>query len=54
MLIGLAIILAVVWVLGWTVGNIASAAIHILPFLAVVALVVYFVRRGGGSRAGTA
>jgi Family of unknown function (DUF5670) len=53
MLIGIAIVLFVVWILGFTVAHVASAAIHILPLLALVAVVVFFVRRGssGGTRA---
>ena len=44
MLIALAIILAVAWLLGFTVFNVASAAIHLLVVLAVIALVVHFVQ----------
>lgn len=44
MLIGLAIILAIAWFLGFSVFNVASAAIHVLIILAVVAFIVHFVR----------
>jgi len=51
MLVIFAIILFAVWILGWTVWHVASAAIHILPAIAVIALVIHFVRssRGAGS-----
>jgi hypothetical protein len=45
MWIGLAIILAILWVLGWVVFHVAGGVIHILLFAAVVALIVHFVRR---------
>jgi len=44
MFIALAIILAVAWVLGFTVFHVASAAIHLLLLVAVAAIVVHFVR----------
>jgi len=44
MFIVLAIILALAWVLGFTVYHVASAAIHILLLLAIVSIVVHFVR----------
>ena len=50
MLIGLAVFLAVLWLLGFVVFHISSFAIHILIAAAVVALVVHLVRRAGGSR----
>ncbi len=52
MLLILAIALAVVWLLGFTVFHVASAAIHILIALAVIALILHFVRgaRGVGHR----
>ena len=50
MLIALAVILAVAWLLGFSVFGVASAAIHVLIVLAVVALIVHFVQgRGRGS-----
>ena len=52
MLIALAVILAVAWLLGFSVFHVASAAIHVLIVLAVVALIVHFVQgRGRGSLA---
>lgn len=44
MLIALAIILAVAWLLGFSVFQVTSAAIHILILLAVIALIMYFVQ----------
>ena len=46
MLMLLAIALLVAWVLGFTVFHVASAAIHLLLILAVVGVVMYFVRAG--------
>ena len=48
MLMALAVILAIAWLLGFSVFNVASAAIHVLIVLAVVALIVHLVqgRRG--------
>ncbi|HSD87538.1 MAG TPA: lmo0937 family membrane protein [Kofleriaceae bacterium] len=53
MLIALAVILAIAWLLGFTVFHVASAAIHILIALAVVALIVHFVQGRGGAGRGT-
>jgi hypothetical protein len=54
MLLALAIILAVAWLLGFTVFHVASGAIHLLIALAVIALIVYFVQgRTGGAGRGT-
>lgn len=50
MLVALAIILAVAWLLGFSVFNVASAALHILIVLAIVALVVHFVQGRGVGR----
>lgn len=44
MLIALAVILAIAWILGFTVYHVASFAIHILLLAAVVSLVLHFVR----------
>jgi hypothetical protein len=52
MLILLGIVLFVAWILGYTVFHVASAAIHILIVLAVIALVMHFVR-GTGRRIST-
>lgn len=53
MLMALAIILAVAWLLGFGVFHVASAALHILVVLAVVALIAHFVtgRTGRGTLA---
>ena len=50
MLVALAIILAVAWLLGFGVFHVASAALHILLILAVVALIVHFVQGRGVGR----
>ena len=44
MLLFLAIILALAWVAGFGVFHVASAAIHILVILAVISVVMHFVR----------
>jgi len=44
MLLALAVILAIVWLLGFSVFHIAGAAIHILVILAVAALIVHFIQ----------
>jgi hypothetical protein len=51
MLILLAVILAIAWLLGFTVLHVASAAIHLLIVLAVISLFLHFVR--GVSRSAT-
>jgi hypothetical protein len=50
MLLLLAIILGVAWILGFGVYHVTSAAIHILLILALVSVVLYFVRGVGGTR----
>jgi hypothetical protein len=50
MFILLAIILAALWIGGFTVMHISSAAIHILLVLAVISIIMHFVR---GSRSTT-
>jgi hypothetical protein len=49
MLIALAILLAVAWILGFTVMKVSSVAIHLLILFAVVALIAHFFRRGASS-----
>lgn len=44
MLIALAVVLAIAWILGFSVFHVASAAIHILVVLAIIALIMHFVR----------
>jgi hypothetical protein len=48
MLALLAIVLMIAWLLGFAVYHTASFAIHILLVVAVVALIVHFVRGIGG------
>jgi uncharacterized protein DUF5670 len=50
MFVVVAIILAIAWVLGFTVMKVSSVAIHLLLALAVVSAILHFVRRG--SKAG--
>jgi hypothetical protein len=44
MFILLAIILAIAWVMGFTVFHVASFGIHLLIVLAVISLVLHLVR----------
>lgn len=44
MLITLAIILAVAWLLGFTVFHVSTAAIHLLIIFAIVSAVAHLVR----------
>jgi hypothetical protein len=44
MLIGLFVVLMVLWLLGWAAFNVAGGLIHLLLVLAVVALIVHFMR----------
>ena len=44
MLIALAVILALAWVLGFTVMHVSSFAIHLLIVLAIVSVVVHLFR----------
>jgi Family of unknown function (DUF5670) len=44
MFIALAVILAIAWILGFGVFHVASAAIHVLVVLAIVSVVLHFVR----------
>jgi hypothetical protein len=50
MFVVVAIILAIAWVLGFTVMKVSSVAIHLLLALALVSAILHFVRRG--SKAG--
>ena len=50
MLLLLAVILGVAWILGFGVYHVTSAAIHILLILALVSVVMHFVRGVGGTR----
>jgi len=44
MLLALAAIIAIAWVLGFTVFHVASGAIHVLLLIAVVVAIVHFVQ----------
>jgi hypothetical protein len=44
MFIALAIILALAWILGFTVMHVTSFAIHLLILLAIVSVVAHFFR----------
>jgi hypothetical protein len=46
MFIALFFILLVAWVLGWTVFHVAGGLIHLLLIIAVISLVLHFVRGG--------
>jgi hypothetical protein len=50
MLLLLAVILGVAWILGFGVYHVASGAIHVLLLVALVSIVLHFVRGIGGSR----
>jgi hypothetical protein len=49
MILILAIVLAVAWLLGFTVLHVASATIHILLVAAVIGVVLHFVRGASSS-----
>jgi hypothetical protein len=44
MFIALAVILGLAWMLGFGVFHVASAAVHVLVVLAIVSVVLHFVR----------
>jgi hypothetical protein len=48
MLLGLAILLAVLWVLGFTAFHVTTGAIHLLIVFAVIVAIAHFVTRGRG------
>jgi hypothetical protein len=48
MLLALAILLAVLWVLGFTAFHVTSAAIHLLIVFAVIVAIAHFVTGGRG------
>ena len=45
MLLTIAIVLAVLWALGFLVFNVAAGVIHLVLALAVIAIIAHFVRR---------
>lgn len=50
MFLVLFIVLGVAWVLGWVAFHVAGGLIHLLLIVALISLVVHFVR-GRGARA---
>lgn len=50
MLLALAIILAVLWLLGFVAFHVTSFAVHILIVLAVIALIAHFIGWAGRGR----
>ncbi len=49
-LVLLFILLMVAWICGFVLFHVASALIHLLPVVAVIALVVYLLRNAGHRR----
>ena len=49
MFLFLAIILGIVWIGGFGVFHVASAAIHVLLILAIISVVLHFVRGRRGT-----
>ena len=46
MFIALFFVLLVAWVMGWTVFHVAGGLIHLLLVIALISLVLHFVRVG--------
>jgi hypothetical protein len=46
MFIGIAIILAIAWLLGFTMFHVAGFAIHLLLIAAIISVIVHFVSGG--------
>ena len=46
MFIALFLVLMVAWVMGWTVFHVAGGLIHLLLVIALISLVLHFVRGG--------
>jgi hypothetical protein len=46
MFIALFFVLLVAWVMGWTVFHVAGGLIHLLLVIALISLVLHFVRGG--------
>jgi hypothetical protein len=44
MLLSLGIVLALIWILSFVVYHVTSAAIHVLLLLAVLSVLVHFIR----------
>lgn len=49
MLMGIAVVLFVLWALGFVVFHVASSLIHLLLVIAVIVVVVNFVRGRGAT-----
>jgi hypothetical protein len=49
MFIALALLLAIAWILGFTVMKVSTIAIHLLLLFALVSLVAHFFRRGSST-----
>lgn len=49
MLLIIAAIFALAWIFGFTVFHVASAAIHILIIVAIVAVIAHFFKGGNGT-----
>jgi hypothetical protein len=50
MFLALFVVLVVAWLLGWVAFHVAGGLIHLLLIVAVISLLVYFVRgRGAGA-----
>ena len=47
MLLTIAIILAVLWALGFLAFHVTAGVIHLLLVIAVIVLIIHFVRRRG-------
>ncbi|CAN5725238.1 hypothetical protein BH11MYX3_BH11MYX3_31480 [soil metagenome] len=52
MFIAIAAVLAIAWLLGFTVFHVASGLIHILIVAAIIAVIVHFVQGRGGKSTG--
>lgn len=50
MFLTLFVVLMVAWLLGWAVFHVAGGLIHLLLIIAVISMIVHFVRgRGAGA-----
>jgi hypothetical protein len=49
MLVALGVLLAIAWILGFTVLKVTSVAIHLLLLFAIVSLIAHFFRRGASA-----
>ncbi len=44
MFLGLFVVLLIAWILGWAAFHVAGALIHILLIVALISLILHFVR----------